>query len=169
MRETLILRIVAEKCRIYGCLMGWGSDATAPRRVLNPPNTEKANRCKHKERKMPNTSKRTTVKSVRLKNEICELIDSEGTRLNRLIESLYEAVSEGRINIKDDEVRVATGRVKKGYTAFYVREDIGEDLSNMLEIYGVNAEQVLMELQRAIDEGEIDIDNGRFVYIAQEG
>lgn len=114
-------------------------------------------------------SKTTTVKAVRLKNEVCEYIDNDTNRLNRVIESLYEAVQAGRIVIKDDEVRVATGRIKKGYTQFLVREDIGSDLENMLEIYGISVEEALGELQRAIDENEIDIENGHFVYIAQKG
>lgn len=80
----------------------------------------------------------------------------EGKPLNRMIESLMRYLEEGRIEEVGGEL------VVKG--AFMVDKKIVDDLELMGEMYGMSFDDMFRELHRAIDEGEIDIEDGRFVY-----
>lgn len=103
---------------------------------------------------MNNTSLITKPKTIRLRNEAVEYF--EGKPLNRMIESLMRYLEEGRIEEVDGEL------VVKG--AFMVDKKIVDDLELMGEMYGMSFDDMFRELHRAIDEGEIDVEDGRFVY-----
>lgn len=89
-----------------------------------------------------------------MRNEAVEYF--EGKPLNRMIESLMRYLEEGRIEEVGGEL------VVKG--AFMVDKKIVDDLELMGEMYGMSFDDMFRELHRAIDEGEIDIEDGRFVY-----
>ena len=55
-----------------------------------------------------NSSKITTVKSIRIKNEVAEYFN--GKPLNRYVEGLYECIQDGRIVEKEDGIEVKSGR-----------------------------------------------------------
>lgn len=80
----------------------------------------------------------------------------EGKPLNRMIESLMRYLEEGRIEEVGGEL------VVKG--AFMVDKKIVDDLELMGEMYGMSFDDMFRELHRAMDEGEIDVEDGRFVY-----
>lgn len=103
---------------------------------------------------MNNTSLITKPKTIRMRNEAVEYF--EGKPLNRMIESLMRYLEEGRIEEVDGEL------VVKG--AFMVDKKIVDDLELMGEMYGMSFDDMFRELHRAMDEGEIDVEDGRFVY-----
>lgn len=103
---------------------------------------------------MNNTSLITKPKTIRMRNEAVEYF--EGKPLNRMIESLMRYLEEGRIEEVGGEL------VVKG--AFMVDKKIVDDLELMGEMYGMSFDDMFRELHRAIDEGEIDVEDGRFVY-----
>lgn len=120
---------------------------------------------------MPNVSSKTRVKAIRIKNETADYIDGDKKNaLNHVVESLYDAVQSGKVRLSNSEVVIPKKNrdlegvnTKKGYMTFEIPEDIGQDLKNMLEIFDVTMEEAISELQRALDEGELDIQNGKFV------
>lgn len=103
---------------------------------------------------MNNTSLRTKPRTVRIKNEAVEYF--EGKPLNRMIESLMEYMERGQIAYEEG------GLVVKG--AFMVDQGIVNDLKMMGEMYDMTFDDMFRELHRAMDEGEIDIEEGHFVY-----
>ena len=103
---------------------------------------------------MNNTSYKTRPRTVRIKNEAVEYF--EGKPLNRMIESLMEYMERGQIEYGEGGLEV------KG--AFMVDEAIVKDLKLIGEMYDMTFDDMFRELHRAIDEGEIDIEEGRFVY-----
>ena len=101
-----------------------------------------------------NTSLVTKPRTVRLKNEAVEYF--EGKPLNRMIESLMDYMERGQIEYGEGGLEV------KG--AFMVEKGIVNDLKIMGEMYDMTFDDLFRELHRAIDEGEIDIEDGHFVY-----
>ena len=101
-----------------------------------------------------NTSLVTKPITVRVKNEAAEYF--KGKPLNRMIESLQRYIEEGRIKEVDGEL-VVTG-------AFMVDKKIVDDLELIGEMYDMTFDEMFTELHRAIDEGEIDVKEKRFVY-----
>lgn len=101
-----------------------------------------------------NTSTISRPRTVRIKNEAVEYF--EGKPLNRMIESLMEYMERGQIEYGEGGLEV------KG--AFMVDEAIVKDLKMIGEMYDMTFDDMFEELHRAIDEGEIDIEDGRFVY-----
>lgn len=102
-----------------------------------------------------NTSKITRPISIRVKNECAAYF--EGKPLNRMVESLMEYMEIGQIEEEDGKLIV------KG--AFMVDKAIVTDLKLMCELYGITFDEMFEELHRAIDEGEIDVVDGRFKYL----
>ena len=103
---------------------------------------------------MNNTSKITRPITIRVRNEAAEFY--EGKPLNRMIESLMEYIEMGQIEEVEGKL------VVKG--AFMVDKAIVKDLELMCELYGITFDEMFTELHRAIDEGEIDVVEGRFKY-----
>ena len=104
---------------------------------------------------MNNTSKISRPKTVRLRNETIEYF--EGKPLNRLIESLAEKIEAGDIEISGEEIVVRKGI--KGVTPELIK-----DLELIGKFEDMDFGKMFKELHRALDEGEIDIEGGRFVY-----
>ena len=101
-----------------------------------------------------NTSLVTRPMTIRVKNEAAAYY--EGKPLNRMVESLMRYLEEGRIKEEGGEL-VVTG-------AFMVDKKIVDDLELIGEMYDMTFDDLFTELHRAIDEGEIDVEDGRFVY-----
>ena len=101
-----------------------------------------------------NTSNISQPVTIRVKNEVAEYF--KGKPLNKMVESLKEYIEEERIEEVDGKLIV------KG--AFMVDRDIVKDLEIMGELADMSFDDMFRELHRAIDEGEIDMVDGRFVY-----
>ena len=132
-----------------GCY-GVGVYQISPGALAYPHVRRKSERHVH----MNNTSYKTKPRTVRIKNEAVEYF--EGKPLNRMIESLMEYMERGQIEYGEGGLEV------KG--AFMVDEAIVKDLKMIGEMYDMTFDDMFEELHRAIDEGEIDIEEGRFVY-----
>lgn len=102
-----------------------------------------------------NTSQISRPMTIRLKNEVWEYF--RGKPLNRMVESLYRYIENEQIEEVDGEL------VVKG--AFMVDREIVKDLEMMGELYGITFDEMFKELHRALDEGEIDIEDGHFKYL----
>lgn len=101
-----------------------------------------------------NTSQISRPMTIRVKNEVWEYF--RGKPLNRMVESLYRYIENEQIEEDGGEI------VVKG--AFMVDKGVVHDLELMCELYGITFDKMFIELHRALDEGEIDIKDGRFVY-----
>lgn len=101
-----------------------------------------------------NTSLITRPIAIRVKNEAADYY--RGRPLNRMVESLMRYLEEGQIEEVGGEL------VVKG--AFMVDKKIVDDLEMMGEMYDMSFDDMFKELHRAMDEGEIDIEDGRFIY-----
>ena len=101
-----------------------------------------------------NTSLVTRPMTIRVRNEAAAYYT--GKPLNRMVESLMKYLEEGRIEEREGEL------VVKG--AFMVDKKIVDDLEMIGEMYDMTVDDLFIELHRAIDEGEIDVEAGRFIY-----
>lgn len=101
-----------------------------------------------------NTSLISRPRTIRIKNEVWEYF--EGKPLNKMVESLYRYMENEQIEEVDGEL------VVKG--AFMVDKEIVHDLKLMCELYGITFDEMFIELHRALDDGEIDLKEGKFVY-----
>ena len=137
------MRIVAAGCR--GFFRSGPEAGLAPRATKNQRDVYMQKN---------NTSLITRPITIRVKNEAAAFY--EGKPLNRMIESLMRYMEIGQIGEEEGELIV------KG--AFMVDAKIVADLKIMGMMYDMTFDDLFRELHRAIDEGEIDIEDGHFVY-----
>lgn len=104
---------------------------------------------------MNNTSKISSPKTIRLKNETIEYF--EGKPLNRLIDSLAENIKSGDIEVMGEEIRVRGG-------AEGVPKKVVKDLELIGKFEDMTFGEMFKELHRALDEGEIEIEDKHFRY-----
>lgn len=104
---------------------------------------------------MNNTSKISTPRTLRLRNETIEYF--EGKPLNRLIDSLAEHIKDGSIEVRGEELSVRGG-------VDGVPGKVVKDLELIGKFEGMNFGEMFKELHRALDAGEIEIEDGRFIY-----
>ena len=104
---------------------------------------------------MNNTSKISSLKTLRLKNETIEYF--KGKPLNKLVDNLLAHEERGDIKIWWEDFEVV-GAVKG------VDPKVAQDLEIIGKIDGMTFGDMFNELHRALDEGEIEIVEGRFTY-----
>ena len=113
---------------------------------------------------MPNTSKITTVKSVRLRNEIVSYIERDKkNKLNKVVESLYKEVLRGNITLRGSEVILPKGVDRKGYRVVEVEEKVYSDLEDTLFIDDISASQFLKMVIEAVNKGLIWVEKDHIV------
>ena len=109
-------------------------------------------------------SKITTVKSVRLKNDIVNYIEHDkNNALNKVIESLYREVLHGNIKLRGGEVILPKGRDRKGWRVLELEEKVYQSLEDTLFIDDLQPSEFIKMVVEAVDKGLIWVEKGQIV------
>lgn len=110
---------------------------------------------------MNNTSKISRPVTIRIRNEVADYF-RRIVPLNKAVNGLFREIERGNIEV-DREGEFKIKGMLKGVPQSRVR-----DLEMMAQADEMTFTDLFNELHRALDEGEIDLDGGHFVYKAVE-
>ena len=101
-------------------------------------------------------SNKSKTRAVRVRNDIAEYIDRDSNNFREVIESLYEGVMAGAIEIRNNEVVI-------GKNSISLPEDVYRSLVDTLEIDEISAGEFVTAVMDAIDSGLIWLEDGKIV------
>jgi len=101
---------------------------------------------------------KTRVLGIRLPVEVHKWVDT-GVNMRKVIEWLYVAVNEGKVEIEDGEV--VDLRIKG------VKNGVLEDLKVMCELSGSTLGNVLNDLQEKLDKCELNLVDGAITWVEE--
>lgn len=99
----------------------------------------------------------TTVKAIRMPNEVCDWVNHENIPLRSIMESLYSHVQAGRIVVKGGELVLSQNADISGLSKYGITEDIVADFNEILNLCGMDFEEFFQRLYAKVEAGEIDI------------
>ena len=94
----------------------------------------------------------TKVKTIRVANETADFF--EGVALNRLVECIHHAMESGKIEFDGTEMRILGGNSVNTAPEY-------EDLSGMMEYYGLTMDDFVKQSDAAFTEGTLTISDGK--------
>lgn len=112
-------------------------------------------------------SLRTTVKSVRIANEVAEYFENKP--LNRMVEGLCDLLERGMVTYDGENLTVANTRVPeaprepKTGNRWNIDEADLMDLDSMSRFMGGDVRTMIHLFDEAVNEGVIRYDQGRYV------
>lgn len=102
----------------------------------------------------------TKIVSVRIKEDIAEQIKRDKKNsLAKVIEYVYRKVRLGHYQLIDNEIKVIRGG-RAGYVSVEVPRSRYDDLMLMLAVFQISLEDTLVELQRGLDMGYLEFEDG---------
>lgn len=108
---------------------------------------------------MNNTSKITRPITIRVKNEVVDYFRRNKKPLNKTVNELFREIQRGNIEVMENGELKIRGMLK-GVPQSRVR-----DLELMGQVGEMTFTDLFNELHRALDEGEIELEDGHFRYM----
>ena len=96
------------------------------------------------------------LRTIRIRKETAEYF--KGKPLNKVVDNVYREIQRGNLEVNGEEIwiRGCLVGVPKGTV---------KDLEMICDIDGMTFTELFNELYRALDEGEIELEDGHFRYM----